>query len=95
MVVTVDENGPAAEKDLRPGDVIAEVDQKAVTSPADVRDRVKSAQENGYRLVTLADQPAGRLPMGRREDRQAVESSEGQPGLTGQPPNCRRDAARG
>ncbi|WP_374652547.1 DegQ family serine endoprotease [Dongia sp.] len=53
VVVSVDENGPAAEKDLRPGDVIAEVDQKAVASPADVHDRVKSAQENGYRLVTL------------------------------------------
>ena len=53
VILTVDDNGPAAEKDLRPGDVIAEVDQKAVASPADVRDRVKSAQENGYRLVTL------------------------------------------
>lgn len=53
VVLTVDENGPAAEKDLRAGDIIAEVDQKAVSSPGDVRDRVKSAQENGYRLVTL------------------------------------------
>lgn len=53
VVLSVDETGPAAEKDLRPGDVIAEVDQKAVATPADVRDRVKSAQENGYRLVTL------------------------------------------
>ncbi|MBI2254351.1 MAG: DegQ family serine endoprotease [Proteobacteria bacterium] len=53
VIITVDENGPAAEKDLRPGDIIAEVDQKAVASPGDVRDRVKSAQENGYRLVTL------------------------------------------
>jgi len=53
VILTVDDNGPAAEKDLRPGDVIAEVDQKAVASPGDVRDRVKSAQENGYRLVTL------------------------------------------
>ncbi len=53
VILSVDENGPAAEKDLRPGDVIAEVDQKAVAVPGDVRDRVKSAQENGYRLVTL------------------------------------------
>jgi serine protease Do len=53
VILTVDENGPAAEKDLQPGDVIAEVDQKAVATPGDVRDRVKSAQENGYRLVTL------------------------------------------
>lgn len=53
VILTVEENGPAAEKDLRPGDVIAEVDQKTVATPSDVRDRVKSAQENGYRLVTL------------------------------------------
>jgi serine protease Do len=38
---------------MRPGDIIAEVDQKAVAAPDDVRERVKSAQDNGYRLVTL------------------------------------------
>ncbi|WP_374377298.1 DegQ family serine endoprotease [Dongia sp.] len=53
VVLSVEEDGPAAEKDLRAGDVIAEVDQKAVSSPQDVHERVKSAQENGYRLVTL------------------------------------------
>jgi serine protease Do len=53
VVVEVAENGPAAEKDLRPGDVIAEVDQKAVTSSQDVSQRVKAAQDNGYRVVTL------------------------------------------
>ena len=53
VVVDVAQKGPAAEKDLRPGDVIAEVDQKAVTSPEDVSQRVKAAQDNGYRVVTL------------------------------------------
>ena len=53
LVTDVDQAGPAAEKDLRPGDLIVEVDQKAVKSPSDVRDRVKSAQDNGYRVVTL------------------------------------------
>jgi serine protease Do len=53
LVTDVDQAGPAAEKDLRPGDLIVEVDQKAVKSPGDVRDRVKSAQDNGYRVVTL------------------------------------------
>ncbi len=53
VVVEVAPSGPAAEKDMRPGDVIAEVDQKAVTSPADVSQRVKAAQDNGYRVVTL------------------------------------------
>jgi serine protease Do len=53
VVVDVAQTGPAAEKDMRPGDVIAEVDQKAVTSPEDVAQRVKAAQDNGYRVVTL------------------------------------------
>ena len=53
LVIDVDQNSPAAEKDLRAGDVIVEVDQKAVKSPGDVRDRVKAAQDNGYRVVTL------------------------------------------
>lgn len=53
LVTDVAQDGPAAEKDLRAGDVIVEVDQKAVKSPADVRDRVKAAQDNGYRVVTL------------------------------------------
>jgi len=53
VVVEVAQQGPAAEKDMRAGDVIAEVDQKAVTSPEDVGQRVKAAQDNGYRVVTL------------------------------------------
>ncbi len=53
LVTDVDQAGPAAEKDLRAGDLIVEVDQKAVKSPGDVQDRVKAAQDNGYRVVTL------------------------------------------
>ena len=53
VVTKIDPDGPAAEKDLQQGDVIVEVDQKAVKSPDDVRDRVKAAQDNGYRVVTL------------------------------------------
>ena len=53
VVITVDPKSASAEKDMRPGDIIAEVDQKAVAAPDDVRERVKSAQDNGYRLVTL------------------------------------------
>jgi serine protease Do len=53
VVIDVDPDGPAAEKDLRPGDVIVEVDQKAVETPKDIAARVKVAQDNGYRVVTL------------------------------------------
>lgn len=59
VVTDVAAGGPAAEKDLRPGDVIAEVDQKAVASAEDVGLRVKSAQDNGYRVVTLLVNRAG------------------------------------
>ena len=59
VVVEVAQSGPAAEKDMRPGDVIAEVDQKAVTSPEEVAQRVKAAQDNGYRVVTLLVNRAG------------------------------------
>ena len=52
-MVDVDPDGPAAEKDLRPGDVIVEVDQKSVQSPKDIAARVKAAQDSGYRVVTL------------------------------------------
>ncbi|MDY0884280.1 DegQ family serine endoprotease [Dongia soli] len=53
VIVDVDPDGPAAEKDLRPGDVIVEVDQKAVETPKEVAARIKTAQDNGYRVVTL------------------------------------------
>jgi serine protease Do len=53
VIVDVDPDGPAAEKDLRPGDVIIEVDQKAVETPKEVAARIKTAQDSGYRVVTL------------------------------------------
>ncbi len=53
VVTEVDAGGSGAETDLRAGDVIVEVDQKPVNSPDDVAQRVKAAQDNGYRVVTL------------------------------------------
>ncbi len=54
MVITeVDTEGSAAEKGLKPGDVIVEVDQEEVDSPAQVAERVKKAKDEGYRVVTL------------------------------------------
>ena len=49
----VDENSAAAEKGLHAGDIIVEVDQQAVATPADVEKRVKEAKDRGYRVVTL------------------------------------------
>jgi serine protease Do len=53
LVTAVDAHGAAAEKGLQEGDVIIEVDQKAVKTPADVKKRVDDAKSNGYRVVTL------------------------------------------
>jgi serine protease Do len=53
VVTGVDQAGTAAEKGLKPGDVIVEVDQQAVSTPAEVEKRVKDAKDNGYRVVTL------------------------------------------
>jgi serine protease Do len=53
VVLDVAKQGPAAEKGIEAGDVIVEVDQKAVAKPADVSKQVESAKENGYRVVTL------------------------------------------
>ena len=53
IITDVDEAGTAAEKGLRQGDVIVEVDQEEVASPGDVADRVAKAKDEGYRVVTL------------------------------------------
>jgi serine protease Do len=53
VVTEVKPEGPASEKGLQPGDVIVEVDQKSVSTPADVAQKVGEARSNGYRVVTL------------------------------------------
>ena len=53
LITDVADAGSAAEKGLRPGDVIVEVDQEEVSSPSEVVDRVEKARDEGYRVVTL------------------------------------------
>ncbi len=53
VVTTVDRKGPAAEKGIRPGDVIIEAGQRAVSTPADVVAGVKAAKKNGRKSVLL------------------------------------------
>lgn len=53
LITDVDSEGSGAEKGLRPGDVIVEVDQEQVHSPADVAQRVARAEDEGFRVVTL------------------------------------------
>jgi len=53
VITDVKPDGSAAEKGLQPGDVIVEVDQEEVATPADVSARVAKAKGEGYRVVTL------------------------------------------
>jgi len=53
VVTDVEVGSSAAEKGLRAGDVIVEVDQEEVASPAQVADRVSKAKSDGFRVVTL------------------------------------------
>ena len=53
VITKVDESGSGAEKGLKPGDVIVEVDQEKVKTPTEVAERVEKAKEEGYRVVTL------------------------------------------
>jgi serine protease Do len=53
VITGVQDEGSAAEKGLRAGDVILEVDQEEVRSPADVNDMVQRARDEQYRVVTL------------------------------------------
>ena len=53
VVTRVAPDSPAAEKQLQPGDVIVEVDQKAVTTPQEIADIVGKLQGQKKRSVLL------------------------------------------
>jgi serine protease Do len=61
VVTDVAADGPAAQKGLRPGDVIQEVGQEEVFSPADVERQVGAAREAGRRSVLLLILSGGEL----------------------------------
>lgn len=53
LITTVDPRGPAAAEGIKAGDVIVEVSQEAVATPADVLGRVKAAKDSGRKSVLL------------------------------------------
>ncbi|MBI1216170.1 MAG: Do family serine endopeptidase [Alphaproteobacteria bacterium] len=53
VVTDVTDDGPAAEKGVREGDVIVEVDQKEVATPKDVQDKVDAAKKAGRSSILL------------------------------------------
>ena len=61
VVTAVDEGGAAAEKGIRPGDVIAEISQEEVVTPADIVARIKDARKSGRKSVLLLVEGQGGL----------------------------------
>lgn len=61
LVDGVDADGPAAERGLRPGDVIQEVAQEPVSTPAEVQAKAEAARQSGRRSVLLLVSSGGDL----------------------------------
>jgi len=59
VVTKIAEGGAAAEKGLKPGDVIVEVNQEEVSSPSQVASLVDKAQQSGRRSVLLLIERGG------------------------------------
>ena len=61
VVTKVDADGPAAEKGIRPGDVIVEISQKEAGGPSDVEDKVAEAEKAGRNSVLILLEGQGGL----------------------------------
>ncbi|TCT02485.1 Do family serine endopeptidase [Aquabacter spiritensis] len=62
VILSVDRGSAAADKGLKPGQVVVEVSQEAVSSPADIRKRVEALKRDGKKsaLLLVAD-PEGQV----------------------------------
>ena len=61
IVTDVDPNGPAAEKNFRPGDVIVEVQNQPVHSPDEVSKRVDADAKSGRKVELMLVNRGGNL----------------------------------
>ncbi len=61
VVTEVDADGAAAAKNIRPGDVIVEVDQDEVDDPGDLITKIEAAKERDRKSVLLLVEGAGGL----------------------------------
>jgi serine protease Do len=53
VITSVDPNSPAADKRLQVGDVIVEIGQQPVSSPADVAKHLETLKKDGKKSVLL------------------------------------------
>lgn len=61
VVTNVDPSGPAADQGIRPGEVIVEIGQEEVSTPAQLIEKVKAAKESGRKSVLLLVEGQGGL----------------------------------
>ena len=61
VVTDVEDGGAAAEKGIRPGDVVVEVSQDEVTSPDQIADKIDQARASGRKSVLLLLEGQGGL----------------------------------
>jgi serine protease Do len=62
VVTRVDPNSPAADKRIQPGEVVVEVGQEAVNSPADVTRRIEALKKDGRKsALLLVSNPQGEV----------------------------------
>jgi serine protease Do len=59
VITDVSPNSPAAERNLKPGDVIMEVQQTPVASPADIQKRIEAARKADRKFVLMLIQREG------------------------------------
>ncbi len=61
LVTGVSGDGPAAERGLRPGDIVLEVAQAEVHTPSELANKVRAAERSGRKSVLLLVQRGGDL----------------------------------
>jgi serine protease Do len=61
IITGVSGDGPAAERGLRPGDIVLEVAQAEVNTPSELASKVRAAERSGRKSVLLLVQRGGDL----------------------------------
>ena len=61
LIIEVDGGSPAADRGLKPGDLIVEVQQQEVKTPADVSTRVDAARKANRKNILILVQSGGDL----------------------------------
>ena len=69
LVTDVEDGSPAAEADLRPGDLITEIDRQPVTSMAEFRDALARAKDKESVLILAKRDGASRFVIVRRKEK--------------------------